>query len=493
MANSSGSMGAVHYWLMFFGLTTLVLSFTTYMGFKDQAELKAQAQTAADGQKETDRLFKNALGDVEELKRKIGHVMDKVGVGTPNDPNTVLGAMTDDITKYGKEFGGNNSFKDTIIALRQQVDDLTGQREQLQADVQSSKQQIQALQKQYNNQVVEAQKDATSAKADLQTRIRDFEDLISRKNEEIAENRTKLNEAVLANAQLQETFDRFKTRSEQNEKKYLAINTQLNEELDQLRETSFDKPDGLIRTVDNAARIVTINLGKSDYLIPQTTFSIYDKRNTGVGRGAADIKGKVEVTRILGDHMAEARITEEKLSRPIAPGDIVFSPLWEPGRKLKFSFVGLIDIDGDGKSDRKLLHDIIKASGAEIDNEVDDEGNRTGDGISVNTKYLVIGDIPDPTNFPPGSADAARVTKIIGQRSALSNEAVLQGVRKINLGDFLNYIGYEPKRRIFDPHDPTAPYTIKDGARSLNTNEGSSERFNTGKVSDFYKAKPADK
>jgi hypothetical protein len=486
-SNSSGSMGAVHYWLMFFGLTTLVLGFTTYMGFKDQAELRTQAQQALKSQNDADTNFRQSVEEIGELKRTIGHQMDKVGVGTPNDPNTVVGAMTDDMKKYGKEFAAN-TYKDTLIALRQQIDDLIGQRNQLQAEVQNSAKQIAALSTQYNNQVVEQKKFATESKADLQTRIRESEDLINRKNEEIAENRAKLNEAILANAKLQEEFDRSRTRAEQNQKKYLAINTQLNEELDQHRQVSFDKADGQIRSIDHSARIVTVNLGSDDNLARGTTFSIYDKRNTGVARGSADIKGKVEVTRILDGHLAEARITEEKLSRPIAPGDIVFSPLWEPGRKLKFSFVGLIDIDSDGKSDRKLLHDMLLAAGAEVDNEVDDEGNRTGNGITVNTKYLVMGEIPDPTNFPPGSADAKRVEKILEQRSALRTEANTQGVRVINLTDFLNYIGYEPKRRIYDPNDTSSPYPIRDGGRRVGINQGAADRFNSSKASDTYKA-----
>ncbi len=465
MANSSGSMGAVHYWLIAFGMTTLILSFTTYMGFKDQTELKQAAIEADSKQKKADQALSNALTEIGALKDTIGHKMDKVGVDAANDPATVIGAMNDDMKKYGSSLA-KSTYKDTIISIRQQLDSLTQERDQLKADVQDARSKMLALNNDYTNKVAAFQKNTTEAKTDLQGHIRQREDMVSTKDQEIAQSRTDLNEKRLELAQAEEQFDRFKQAKEKQLATLTDINDKLRKELDQLNQTSFDKPDGLIRSVDNSAGIITINLGYADNLLKQTTFSIYDKRNQGVGRGAADIKGKAEVTRILDQHLAECRVTDEDPRRPIAPGDIVFSPLWEPGAKLKFSFVGLIDLDGDGRSDRKLLHDIILAAGAEIDNEVDDQGIRSGDGISVDTKYLVVGEIPDPSNFPPGSADAERVSKISQQLKALDEEARYRGVRTVSLNDFLEFIGYEPKRRLFDPHDPSANYEIKAGSRN---------------------------
>ena len=74
--------------------------------------------------------------------------------------------------------------------------------------------------------------------------------------------------------------------------------------------------------------------------------------------------------------MAEARITRDRISDPIVKGDEIYTPLWSPGRKEKFAFVGLFDLDNDGINDRDVLHDLVAASGGEIVDEVDDKGVR---------------------------------------------------------------------------------------------------------------------
>ena len=170
----------------------------------------------------------------------------------------------------------------------------------------------------------------------------------------------------------------------------------MQEKLDAINIEAVDKPDGLIRWINNTQGTVWINLGKADKLPVRTTFSVYSKSHSGVTRGTADIKGKIEVTRLLEPHLAECKIVGDNIHKPFALGDPIHTPLWSPGVKERFSFVGWIDLDGDGKHelDRKQLHSIIKAAGAEIGGEVDDEGNFSGTDIDVKTKYLVVGEIP---------------------------------------------------------------------------------------------------
>ena len=57
-------------------------------------------------------------------------------------------------------------------------------------------------------------------------------------------------------------------------------------------------------------------------------------------------KGSIEVTHVLGDHLAEARVTDDKLADPILPGDKVYTPLWNPGQKRHFALAGFFNIDG---------------------------------------------------------------------------------------------------------------------------------------------------
>src|SRR5206468_3589557 len=85
-------------------------------------------------------------------------------------------------------------------------------------------------------------------------------------------------------------------------------------------------------------------------------------------------------------------------SNPIMPGDQIFSPTWEPGRAEHFALTGFMDIDNDGGSDRQRIRDLIALNGGVIDAESDDEGKKTGS-MSINTKYLVLGDPPKASDL----------------------------------------------------------------------------------------------
>ncbi len=194
--------------------------------------------------------------------------------------------------------------------------------------------------------------------------------------------------------------------------------------------------------------------------------------------GSDDIKGAIEVTRIIDAHTAEARIIKDELYQPIAKGDPIFTPIWSPGRRENFSFVGVIDLDGDGQSDRQKLHELVAGAGATIDNEVDDEGKRIrymkfpndfvdhGEGVpgvDVNTKFLVIGDIPDIA-LAAKDEDKDRIQRILKHRKTLGEEAKQQGVRIVSLNDFLAWIGYQPQRKLFVPGAEKG-YDLKAGQR----------------------------
>ncbi|MFN0197277.1 MAG: hypothetical protein ACKVT0_11075 [Planctomycetaceae bacterium] len=190
--------------------------------------------------------------------------------------------------------------------------------------------------------------------------------------------------------------------------------------------------------------------------------------------------------RITGPHTAQARILPgDDIFRPITPGDVIYTPLWSPGRRPKFSLIGKFDIDHDGRSDRDNLREIIAATGAEIDNEVDDEGNRTGNGITIDTKFLVIGELPDPSSTPsPKEQQIAE--RILKEHFNIRKEAREHGVRVVSVNDFLDYIGYKAQRRIWVPGEEV-PWTLQNGAQSIGVDTaGGNNRLGTGQVSGAF-------
>ncbi|MBC8350510.1 MAG: hypothetical protein H8E66_00895 [Planctomycetes bacterium] len=252
----------------------------------------------------------------------------------------------------------------------------------------------------------------------------------------------------------------------------------------ELRDEPFEAPDGRIAWVNQASRTVWINLGMADGLRRQTTFSVYDHEAMNVAPGSAgnrrtneedskrkvdDRKGMIEVTRIIDQHLAEARIVDDYTADPILPGDQIFSPAWKPGRKVRFALVGFMDIDGDGRSDRDLVRNIVTMGGGHIDAEVHDDGVSEGE-LSANTRYLVRG-------TPRDGSD----TKVLTADGNLIGAAEDLGVQEINLHMLLDLMGYKAEIRTIGLGKNADPLQFK-----AEPDEGRA-RTSSGTVSDVFK------
>src|SRR5258705_2201449 len=134
---------------------------------------------------------------------------------------------------------------------------------------------------------------------------------------------------------------------------------------------SFEVADGRVSWV-NQNGTVWINLGTGDSLRRQVTFSVFDADQHDAAKAAK--KGSIEVTRLLDEHMAEARITKDDPTNPILVGDNIYSQVWHRGKQLHFALTGVIDIDGDGQSDLPLALQLIKLNGGIVDAYFKDDG-----------------------------------------------------------------------------------------------------------------------
>ncbi|HET6424352.1 MAG TPA: hypothetical protein VFG20_11750, partial [Planctomycetaceae bacterium] len=164
----------------------------------------------------------------------------------------------------------------------------------------------------------------------------------------------------------------------------------------------------------------------------------------------------------------------------------VFTPLWSPGRAEKFAAVGIIDMDGDGKSDRDLFHAEMAVRGADIATEVTDKGERVPPDARIDEsyKFLILGKIPDPNDaITPEEKSIA--TAIMSHHKEMRDEARLHGIRVVNVSEFMDYIGYKPKQRLFRPGEDR-PFTLKAGAASTGVNESLGDRASSGQTGGNY-------
>ena len=199
-----------------------------------------------------------------------------------------------------------------------------------------------------------------------------------------------------------------------------------------LSNKDFEIPDGKISWVNQRANVVWINLGSADMLRPQTTFSVYDHNANGVAN--KNSKARIEVTKIVGAHQAECRILEDELANPILKSDLIHTPAWQPGRKLRFAMAGILDVDGDDRSDPSTVRRVVTMNGGQVDLELKPDGSVDGK-MSVNTRYLVLGE-------PPIGADGKVDADMMTTYASVIKDANQLGVSTISLDQFLNFMGW---------------------------------------------------
>jgi hypothetical protein len=178
-----------------------------------------------------------------------------------------------------------------------------------------------------------------------------------------------------------------------------------------------------------------VNLGEADGLRRLMTFGVFTSATDDVSQ--AEKKASIEVIEIMGPHMCEARITDDKPGNPVVLGDLVFTPIWAPGKRIHFALAGFLDMDGDGRSDLEKVKSIISTNGAVVDAFQDATGAVKGL-ITTETNYLVMGLPPDDKS----TKDMRRgYTKMI-------DDAKSNLVKPIKLDELLQRMGYRDMEHV---------------------------------------------
>lgn len=494
MAAASNKPGGVHYALIFFVMWGIIASAMWYLSAKEAADAGKREAKAKDDASKATNLAQQLDGNITEIKKTLGKTVDViVDQQAPDSPNSLLGQLREDMRKFAGPLA-ESSYSGTMAKMAQQIATLTAELQSKTAALDASDKELRALQSRYSANADNHDQAKKTAEADLRKIVSDRDEQIAAKQAEIGKLRGDNNQLQVELEQEKEAREKERKTLNDKNNNLVLINQKLYEELQTIKKETFDVADGYIRRIDNVSGIVWLNIGDADFLKPRMTFSVYGKETAGIGRTVADIKGKVEVTRVIDAHLSEAKVIQEDLYRPMSPGDAVFTPLWSPGRAEKFAAVGIIDMDGDGKSDRDLFHAEMGVRGADIATEVNDKGERIPDDVKIDEsfKFLILGKIPDPTNaITPEEKSIA--TAIMSHHKEMREEARQHGIRVVNVSEFMDYIGYKPKQRLFRPGEDR-PFNLKSGAASTGINESLGDRASSGQTGGNYsrnKALPA--
>ena len=159
----------------------------------------------------------------------------------------------------------------------------------------------------------------------------------------------------------------------------------------------LDPKKGVIERVSGDD--VYLNIGSAQNLRKGIKFSVLpvNARWSSVEQKVGLVKGQVEIVEVLSPNQSRARIIGEAdgLRNPIRKSDELFNAAWQPGERERIAFAGVIDMNGDGIDDNGQFLRLLEDAGVRIDQWYDlRTGQFRGDGMTINTNYLVVG--PDP-------------------------------------------------------------------------------------------------
>jgi regulator of replication initiation timing len=451
--------------LIIFVMLTIILGVTTYLFFRQYEEATIKANNSAVELAKVTKLAAKNDEDANELKRLIGMAKtEKVDAIT----STIFSA---DMKKYGASYPEVDRFYRPLLErMSKTIDEKNAALALVNTKLQKYENDFSVREAQKQPQIDQFKQAAEKASTDLDSERGKFKNERDRLTETETSLKTNLETAHKEiEASQTKLKDNMQVARAENQK-LKGTNQTLSERLGQVTSQKFDVPEGEIRWVNQRAGTVWIDLGRADALQRQVTFAVYPADITDMAVGSK--KGSIEVTQVLGDHLAEARVIDDKLVDPIISGDKLYTPVWTPGEKRHFALAGFMDVDGDGRSDLQTVLHLIAMNGGVVDSYIDEKGKRVGQ-ISVNTRYLVLGDAPTDK----GQAD------VIAEFSKMRTEAQRLGVQQVQLVDLLQRMGWKNQT-------PTVQFgrgaNPKDFAPKA---EEGVQRSGSGVVSDVFKAR----
>jgi hypothetical protein len=247
-----------------------------------------------------------------------------------------------------------------------------------------------------------------------------------------------------------DTTDWEKSRKKlQGEIENLRLNlTKTQEKLKPPDLFKFDNPKGKIVRLDPKGEIAWINVGSADGLRPQQslTFAIFGS-GAGVKTGG-ERKGALEVVDVLNAHLSMAKITDvtDPNSHPIVPGDLLINPAWSPGMRTHLALAGLFDLTGEGRDQIDELMRTLRREGVVIDAYLDLKDKTVkGDGMTIKTDYLVLGEQPTfetSSTIKPEDARVQRKMDIHQKLAEMQGEANRLGTTVVPFRRFVLLTGY---------------------------------------------------
>ena len=406
-----------------------------------QAKAAAQeaAQKAATAQGDAEKLTELISGvraaPLTEVQKQHADVMEKALPGEDAATRSYFDALTAMIS------GLDNA--------KREQEDWQRKYEQLESDYNNAKNNYQALEDRLQDDLRKVENQRTADKNTFDRQIVDHSQELEKMNAE--------QKIILARGESEER--KLNDRANQLEFAMRDIgetNRYLAGLLEDVRNPNVEYPAGKILSVDQRAGLAIVNLGSADGLLVRTMFSVYHSSITGLSFHTAPVgkeavycdvckrevsrnvsKASVEVMRILGEHRAEVRILDDILTDPIMVGDVVYSPIWRPGQKLRFALTAGMHLPGSSiESGTEAVKRLIEMNGGVVDCWIEET-------VPFGEEHL-RGSLTDLTNYIVVSEGTTRILEPEAARAqeALKESARNRAVKTISLDDLLSRMNW---------------------------------------------------
>ena len=360
---------------------SVALGVVAFLTLQESARQRRKLSTLAGEVEDQRKSLRARDDDIQALRDVLGYDFSGVGVREDEDRATVVGATLGDIGDTAGPLA-RPTVREALRRLAAERDNVARERNALVRDKSSLLANYLALEMIWKQVVAKYAEGLSEKQNELLARGRELREVAEAKDRQIEE----LRETVTGNdrqiASLDETLKKLEDDKRKQEGLHRSTVRRLNEIIRRQDPQQFEVADGKITLIDRTLKMVWLDLGQADGLRTGLVFHVFDRDAARVG-SRRQTKGAVRVTRIVGAHQAEATIVTEKSRTPILKSDLVYTPVWSPGRVERFAIVGLVDINGDGQSDLASVRRHVEDTGAMVSIWVDEAGQRTGGSIDM--------------------------------------------------------------------------------------------------------------
>jgi hypothetical protein len=460
--------------LVFFVLLSLGLGVWGYFGYKDAKvkdeaakKEKDNAKKAADGENwyRLEALWNKAAAGHELTKEDQVQLSDLYGrLDGLNGPDKTL--FLEAMKKDKLDLKWDDNAKRFASSYRAGWVELSNQVQELQAKVNSQDKELVALRTKEKERdkkfeedwaalkkAVKEVNDRAQERADEADRV--IADVQKKKTQDLAKYTNQIAQLQKDLADTQKSHAKvLKDKDEEIAKlllKKTQLETKVGEKVASADLIQFESPKGKIVRMDRSGQMPYINLGRADGVKTQLTFSVFGV--DAYGKVAKQPKASVEVVKVVGPHLCQAKTTSIRNgnSDPLQDGDLVYNPAWNPNQKTHVAIAGSVDLTGEESTVREQMRTLrsfmtsLERQNIVVDAYLDLQTLKMKGEITLKTDYFILGEAP--ALGAKGAADTKDEKGDVQRQASIAMaqmraEANKKGVQVIALQKFAVLMGY---------------------------------------------------